>query len=219
MTRSRKKWSWLFSDVGRFAHDDGRHLVAGTVERRRDRHWGLGAHLLQEFKRADLRHLVYLIASLPPSRACGRNSLRCRDFGDRAGLRLAGVEEIAGACSFKTLSWQPPSPAVIEYIRLSARVATAARPRAAYSLFSVKGNPRHHCSWKLPGLIPRTTHGDRARPMPGVCRSSVECSVCVRRLDHGDKCGRNLPAAPTAVMPAPTPPTALLGLGDIRART
>src|SRR5215831_7554578 len=59
----------------------------------------LGAHLLQEFKRTDLRHIAYLIASLPPSRACGRNPLRCRDFGDRAGLPLAGVEGL-----------EPPTP-------------------------------------------------------------------------------------------------------------
>src|SRR5215471_9089158 len=59
----------------------------------------LGAYLLQEFKRTDLRHIAYLIVSLPPSRACGHNPLRCRDFGDRAGLRLAGVEGL-----------EPPTP-------------------------------------------------------------------------------------------------------------
>src|SRR6266436_354625 len=35
----------------------------------------LGAHLLQEFKRTDLRHRAYLIASLPPSR--GAASTHC----------------------------------------------------------------------------------------------------------------------------------------------
>src|SRR5262249_20540669 len=55
----------------------------------------LGAHLLQEFKRTDLRHRAYL----PPFSGRGRNPLRCLDFGDRAGLRLAGVEGL-----------EPPTP-------------------------------------------------------------------------------------------------------------
>src|SRR5512132_1615416 len=48
----------------------------------------LDAHLLQEFKRTDLHHTAYL----PPSRACGSNSLRFLNFAERSGLRLAGVE-------------------------------------------------------------------------------------------------------------------------------
>src|SRR5262249_13262212 len=48
----------------------------------------LGAHLLQELKRTDLRHRAYL----PPSRAAAHNPLRCLDLADRAGLRLAGDE-------------------------------------------------------------------------------------------------------------------------------
>src|SRR5262245_47932044 len=55
----------------------------------------LDAHLLQEFKRTDLRHTAYL----PPSRACGCNSLRFLNFAERSGLRLAGVEGL-----------EPPTP-------------------------------------------------------------------------------------------------------------
>src|SRR5262245_38015886 len=84
----------------------------------------LGAHLLQELKRTDLRHIAYLIASLPPSRACGRNPLRCLDFGDRAGLRLAGVEEIAAACQVNGLSWQLPFSPATDQIELFPKVAT-----------------------------------------------------------------------------------------------
>src|SRR2546429_9954087 len=56
----------------------------------------LGAHLLQEPKRTDLRHRAYL----PPSRGGGHNPLPCLDFAARAGLRLAGME-----------GPEPPTPA------------------------------------------------------------------------------------------------------------
>src|SRR5262249_19092032 len=48
----------------------------------------LGAHLLQELERTDLRHRAYL----PPSGGAAHNPWRCLDFAARAGLRLAGVE-------------------------------------------------------------------------------------------------------------------------------
>src|SRR6266536_4788695 len=62
----------------------------------------LGAHLLQELKPTDLRHRAYL----PPSRGCGHNPLRCLDFADRAGLRLAGVEVIPRANTVNGLERQ-----------------------------------------------------------------------------------------------------------------
>src|SRR6266487_4689452 len=74
----------------------------------------LGAHLLQELKRTDLRHRAYLIASFAALSGCGHNPLRCLDFADRAGLRLAGVEEIAGPFSLNDLPWQPPFAAAID---------------------------------------------------------------------------------------------------------
>src|SRR6266540_3770637 len=74
----------------------------------------LGAHLLQELKRTDLRHRAYLIASFPALSGCGHNPFSCLDFADRAGLRLAGVEEIASACNIKPLDRQPILIAPIE---------------------------------------------------------------------------------------------------------
>src|SRR6516165_3098113 len=74
----------------------------------------LGAHLLQELERTDLRHRAYL----PPSRGAAHNPLRCLDFADRAGLRLAGVEEIAAPFSVKDLHWQPPPSRTIELHRV-----------------------------------------------------------------------------------------------------
>src|SRR5262249_37003374 len=55
----------------------------------------LGAHLLQELERSDLRHR----ASLRLSGGAAHNPLRCLDFADRAGLRRAGVEGL-----------EPPTP-------------------------------------------------------------------------------------------------------------
>src|SRR5262249_20561226 len=80
----------------------------------------LGAHLLQELRRTDLPHRAYL----PLSRGAAHNPLRCLDFADRAGLRLAGVEEIAGACQVNDL-----------------HVATTPRPATEHiGLFPKRGN-------------------------------------------------------------------------------
>jgi hypothetical protein len=52
--------------------------------------------------------------------------LRFLNFAERSGLRLAGVEEIARACSVNYLHWQPSPSRPLAYIAVFARVATAA---------------------------------------------------------------------------------------------
>ena len=74
----------------------------------------LGAHLLQELERTDLRHRAYL----PPSRGAAHNPLRCLDFADRAGLRLAGVEGISVACQVNDLHVATTPHPATEHIKL-----------------------------------------------------------------------------------------------------